>query len=116
MCNSGRNRWLFSDNHACFVGEDLRFRQCICPLTTCSERNGQFGCHLSFSFVLFSLFLATVWAAAAAAYTYIVHSRANLDIEAKSKEPTISHNDFYHRLFGEDKDSDSPLLHSQFTQ
>lgn len=111
MCEAGHPQWLFTDSEACYVGHDMRLRQCICPLTTCSLTDGIYGCHLTSSMMVITFFLFFIWIAAVCAYAYIGQSIASLtNSSTHPKEPTLTEHYYYHRLFGDPSPDTADIL------
>eukprot|EP00796_Vickermania_ingenoplastis_P002347 gene2347-1476_t len=113
MCRTGHQDWLFTDAEACFVGPDLRLRQCLCPLTSCSATRGIYNCHLTTSVMALSTFVVLVLLLAACAYFYVSHHLSVLDTEEhlrKTKMPALAHNFFYNRLFGDETEDRTEIL------
>ncbi|GET90559.1 hypothetical protein, conserved [Leishmania tarentolae] len=102
-CQVGQRNWTFTDSSVCYVTPNLRLRQCVCPLTTCTPTTEGYGCHLTSSAMILSSVLVIVWIMAACAYVYVLNYVGELELEARTeKVVSLSRNYYYHKLFGSD--------------
>ncbi|CAJ1031178.1 hypothetical protein Q4I30_005768 [Leishmania utingensis] len=100
-CRVGQSDWIFTDSPACYVTPNLRLRQCICPLTTCTPTATGYACYLTSSVMILSGLLVVVWIMAACAYVYVSNYVGELELEARAeKVVSLSRNYYYHKLFG----------------
>ncbi|KAK7200232.1 hypothetical protein NESM_000074700 [Novymonas esmeraldas] len=100
-CRAGQNNWIFTDSPACYVTPNLRLRQCICPLTTCTPTGTGYTCQLTSSVMILSGLLVVVWIMAACAYVYVSNFIGDLELEARTERVvSLSRNYYYHKLFG----------------
>ncbi|KPA80691.1 hypothetical protein ABB37_04866 [Leptomonas pyrrhocoris] len=100
-CQVGQHNWIFTDSAACNVGPDLRLRQCICPLTTCTPTTTGYACQLTTSMMVLGLLLFAVWIVAAFAYVYVSNYIGELELESRvEKVVSLSRDYYYNKLFG----------------
>ncbi|KPI87715.1 hypothetical protein ABL78_3188 [Leptomonas seymouri] len=100
-CQVGQQNWIFTDSTVCNVGPDLKFRQCICPLTTCTVTTAGYACQLTTSMMVLSGLLITVWIVAACAYLRVTNFIGEMELEARAeKMVSLSRDYYYNKLFG----------------
>ncbi|KAG5499415.1 hypothetical protein JKF63_07978 [Porcisia hertigi] len=108
-CQAGQKDWIFTDSPACYVTSNLRLRQCICPLATCTPTTMGYTCQMTTSVMILSGVLVVVWIMAACAYVYVSNYIGDLVLESRAeKVASLSRNYYYHKLFG----NDGPMLQS----
>ncbi|CAJ1029996.1 hypothetical protein, conserved [Leishmania lindenbergi] len=111
-CRVGQSDWIFTDSPACYVTPNLRLRQCICPLTTCTPTATGYACYLTSSVMILSGLLVVVWIMAACAYVYVSNCVGELELEARAeKVVSLSRNYYYHKLFGTGSPMFSPSVY-----
>ncbi|KAH9598828.1 hypothetical protein LSM04_002250 [Trypanosoma melophagium] len=104
MCRAGRTGWFFTDAEGCFIGQDLRLQQCICPIASCVSTAGGHACRFTSSFLVFCGFLLAIWLIAVGAYAYISGIISEHKNSARPERIfSINRGYYFEKLFGNEK-------------
>lgn len=116
-CSAGHGSSFFTDAPACYAGPDLRLRQCICPITTCTATAYGYSCQLTSEVIALCGLLLAIWIIASCAYVYVSNYIGVLELESRNlREVSLSRNYYYNKLFGRGSDQNSPTTSVGITE